>query len=83
MVLLGDLNCTVWSPYFGRLVRDSGLKDSSRGWGVQPSWPAGNWLLRIPIDHCLHSPEVRVVRRGIGPDVGSDHFPVIVEMQLR
>lgn len=82
VLLLGDLNCTPWSPHFARLLVDSGLKDSTRGWGVQPSWPADNWLLRIPIDQCLHSPSIRITRRAIGPDVGSDHFPLIVEFQV-
>lgn len=83
VILLGDLNCTAWSPHFARLLADSGLKDSTRGWGVQRSWPADDWLLRIPIDHCLHSPSIRITRREIGPDAGSDHFPLIVEFQLR
>lgn len=82
VLLFGDLNCSPWSPHFARLLADSGLKDSTRGWGVQSSWPADNWLLRIPIDHCLYSPSIRITRRGIGPDVGSDHFPLIVEFQL-
>ncbi len=83
VLLFGDLNCTPWSPHFARLLADSGLQDSTRGWGVQRSWPADSWLLRIPIDHCLHSPAIRITRREIGPDVGSDHFPLIVEFQLQ
>jgi len=38
--------------------------------------------LLIPIDHCLHSREVRIVRKQIGPDVGSDHYPVVVDFFL-
>ncbi len=82
VLLLGDLNASPWSPHFRRLLRDSGLQDSARGWGVQPTWPVFNPLLRIPIDHALHSPGIGIVRRAIGPDVGSDHFPLIVDFAV-
>jgi endonuclease/exonuclease/phosphatase (EEP) superfamily protein YafD len=79
LVLLGDLNTTPWNFYFQRLLADSGLRSSAEGRGYQASWPGAPFLLRIPLDHVLLSPELRVVRREIGPDVGSDHLPVIVE----
>ena len=80
VVLLGDLNTTPWSHCFKRLLRDAGLADSSRGFGLQPSWPADLFLLGIPIDHCLLTPDLKVVNRRIASDVGSDHFPVVVEI---
>jgi endonuclease/exonuclease/phosphatase (EEP) superfamily protein YafD len=83
VLLLGDLNTTPWSPHFKRLLRQSGLRDSSRGWGVQPTWPVQNPLLWIPIDHCLHSPEIQVVDRQTGPRVGSDHYPLIVDFTVQ
>lgn len=83
ILLLGDLNVSPWSPHFRRLLKRTGLRDSAKGRGVQPSWPAGNPLLWIPIDHCLYSREVTILQRTIGPDVGSDHYPVIVDMALR
>ena len=83
VLLLGDLNVTAWSPHFRRLLRDSGLRDSSQGRGVQPTWPTYSPLLWIPIDHCLHSPEIAIMRKEVGPDVGSDHYPLIVDFVLR
>ena len=80
VVLLGDLNVTPWCHYFKKLVRESGLKDSSLGRGIQPSWPTMFLPLRIPIDHCLVSPGLKVVQRRIGRDVGSDHLPVVVDL---
>jgi len=82
LLMLGDLNVTPWCWYFRRLLKRTGLRDSSKGWGVQPSWPASSFLFRIPIDHVLHSPDLRVVGRSIGRDVGSDHFPVIVDLLM-
>lgn len=82
VLLLGDLNVSPWSPYFRRLLRESGLRDSSQGRGVRPTWPTFNPLMLIPIDHCLYSPGIAIVNRQTGPHVGSDHFPVIVDFVI-
>lgn len=82
-ILIGDLNVTPWSVYFAQLLRDSGLRDGGRGWGIQPSWPTRPAILWISIDHCLLSPELGLVDRQIGPDIGSDHFPLAVRIGTR
>ena len=82
VILAGDLNTTPWNYYFKKLLRQSGLKDSSRGYGIQPTWPNNNPLLRIPIDHLLHSSDIRIVDRYTGGDVSSDHYPVIVDLWI-
>lgn len=81
-ILLGDFNTTAFSPIFDEVLAISGLLDSTRGFGPQPSWPAGlPWILRIPIDHCLHSADLSVTERRIGPSIGSDHLPVLLELR--
>ncbi|MFO1372865.1 MAG: endonuclease/exonuclease/phosphatase family protein [Candidatus Competibacteraceae bacterium] len=82
LLLLGDLNTSPWSPYFDPLLADSGLHDSRLGRGILPSWPAGWPLLWIPIDHALFSNGIQVWRLAIGPDIGSDHYPVIVDFSV-
>lgn len=81
-LVLGDLNLSPWSPWFSRLLADAGLRDSRRGHGIQPSWPAGWPLLWIPIDHVLFSDGIRIRHREIGPAIGSDHYPVIVDFHV-
>jgi endonuclease/exonuclease/phosphatase (EEP) superfamily protein YafD len=76
VIVAGDLNTTPWSHGFRQLVRLRGLQDSAVGRGLQPTWNARQFVPRIPIDHVVVSPEVRVVSRRVGPDVGSDHLPV-------
>lgn len=61
ILLLGDLNVTPWNYYFRRLLTRTGLRDSAKGFGVQPTWPNYNPLLRIPIDHCLHSEGIMLI----------------------
>ncbi len=84
-VVLGDFNSTPWSammaPFFA-----AGLLDSRRGFGLQASWPQGAaWmaLLRIPIDHLLHSDSLVTVERNLGPGGGSDHKAVQVILAHR
>lgn len=81
-LVLGDLNATPWSPYFRDLVRESGLMDARPAWGLFTTWPARSWLLRLPLDHGLVSPDIRVVARRVGRDVGSDHLPIHFELVI-
>lgn len=90
VLIVGDLNTSPWSATFQHLLAVTGLRDSQMGFGVQPSWPVsipkGNIKLTllpmIPIDHVLVSERFVVLERKLGPNVGSDHLPVIVELGL-
>ena len=83
LVLIGDLNTTSWSYCFRDFVKASGLRDSRKGFGVQASWPSFNPLLRIPLDHCLVSDAIVVHHREVGPFVGSDHYPILVDFSVK
>lgn len=48
--------------------------------GVFPTWPANFPLLAIPLDPCLVGSEICVARKRIGPNLGSDHKPLIVDL---
>lgn len=58
------------------------LRDSRRGFGVQPTWNARHPWCMIPIDHCLVSEGASIVDRIVAPDVGSDHRPIIVDFRV-
>jgi endonuclease/exonuclease/phosphatase (EEP) superfamily protein YafD len=79
-LVIGDLNCTPWSPAFRQLLHDGSLQDT--GWGITPTWPVTPWFLRIPLDHCLTTPSILTKEHRVGPDIGSDHFPIIVTVVL-
>jgi endonuclease/exonuclease/phosphatase (EEP) superfamily protein YafD len=81
-IVAGDLNATPWSAAFRDLLATSGLRDTALGRGVQASWNARVWAPRIPIDHILAPPGTEIIRRAVGPFVGSDHFPVEAEIRL-
>lgn len=80
-LVLGDFNVSMWSPFYRRLEQQSGFRNCRRGFGVLPSWPAQlPALARIPIDHCLTSGSLKVRDMHLGPNVGSDHLPLIVSL---
>lgn len=82
-VVVGDFNATPWSAPFRQMVASADLVNSQRGFGLQPTFPTtSNLLLRVPIDHLLHSPALEVVSRELGPSLGSDHFPLVVDLQV-
>jgi len=82
VVLLGDLNLTPYSPPFDRLLGDGRLRDVLHGPGWRPTWRAGFWPLALRIDHVLVSPGLCVDDAIIGPDLGSDHRPVLARLRL-
>jgi len=83
ILLLGDLNVTPWNDYFKKIIEDTELSDSSRGGGPVATWPVKIPPLSIPIDHLLYSDGIVFVKRKTGPNVGSDHYPVTVELFLK
>lgn len=77
-MVMGDFNTTDGSPYFRDFATTTGLRDSRLGFGRQGSWPVGS-PYRIAIDHAFVSNDLAVVSRRLGPSIGSDHRPVILE----
>jgi endonuclease/exonuclease/phosphatase (EEP) superfamily protein YafD len=82
LLVMGDLNLTNWSPYYKSFIKQSGLRDSRQGFGIQATWPVNKPHLWIPIDHILHSPHLQVDRFQKGANISSDHFPVICDFSL-
>jgi endonuclease/exonuclease/phosphatase (EEP) superfamily protein YafD len=82
VVVLGDLNVTAYSPVFVELLARSGLRDCAAGQGLHATWPAPFPPLYLQIDHCLADPRIGIRGLRSGPWVGSDHFPLEVELAL-
>ncbi len=92
IILAGDLNITMWSPYYWRLVSKTGLSNTRKGFGILPTWPTPitysflpGWIttfFQIPIDHCLISAGFATTSIKTTGDTGSDHKPLIVTLKL-
>lgn len=82
-ILIGDINTTMWSPWYRRIERRTGMVNARLGHGVLPSWPTFlPAAARIPIDQCLVTPDITVTGCRLGPPVGSDHLPLIVDVSV-
>ena len=81
-ILLGDLNSTMWGYSYREFEERSGLVNARQGFGVLPSHPMDElFVLRVPIDHCLLSDDLAVTDCRLGDPCGSDHAPLIVEVE--
>jgi len=83
VVVAGDLNATPWSYPFRNFQAETDLLSSQNGFGYQATWPERGSLLRIPIDHLLHSSELTTIARQVGPDLGSDHLPLVTTLKWK
>lgn len=81
-LLGGDFNLTPWSRYFDAFVADSGLADCARGHGWKPTWPQRPAALWIRIDQCFASSHWQTQAVMVGPNLGSDHLPNVVDVTL-
>lgn len=82
VVVAGDLNDVAWSATTRRFKRLSGLLDPRVGRGLFATFHAHHWWLRYPLDHVFHSASFGLVEMRRLPSVGSDHFPILLEIAL-
>lgn len=82
VILIGDLNVSLWSTYYQQLAKESRLVNARKGFGILPSWPTLLPFFQIPIDHCLVSPDIYVDDIRTLPHIGSDHLPLMVDLKL-
>jgi len=82
VIIGGDLNDVAWSYTTRLFLEISKLLDPRRGRGFFNTFHADHAWMRFPLDHLFHSTEftVRDIRRLDA--VGSDHFPIMLDLQF-
>ncbi len=83
-VVFGDFNDVAWSHTSREFLRGADLLDPRRGRGFYNTFPVSPKLFffRYPLDHVFHSKEFGVHHIERSDDIGSDHFPMFIELGL-
>jgi endonuclease/exonuclease/phosphatase (EEP) superfamily protein YafD len=84
-IMLGDFNTTIFSAWYRRLERTSGLKNAQYGFGIMPTWSffeKTTMFNGLQIDQMLVSPEIYIEDRRTLKDYGSDHLPTYTKLWL-
>jgi endonuclease/exonuclease/phosphatase (EEP) superfamily protein YafD len=81
-IVLGDMNDVAWSNLTTAFQKISRLLDPRRGRGIMPTFHAKIPLMRIPIDQIFCSSNFRLIGIERMPAMGSDHFPIFVQLAL-
>jgi endonuclease/exonuclease/phosphatase (EEP) superfamily protein YafD len=88
-IVAGDFNATPWS---WAVRRFDGIRGFERWTRALATWPApgaveektlSSPMAFLPIDHVFATFDWRLVRARRGPAVGSDHYPVVIELARR
>jgi len=80
VAVCGDFNTPPWSGPLRDFASDARLHDlyGGRAWAGY-SWPTWGFILRVPLDNCFTSSGLAATAYRDGPDVGSDHRPLVVD----
>jgi endonuclease/exonuclease/phosphatase (EEP) superfamily protein YafD len=81
VIVCGDFNSPPWSGPLRDFAGDARLHDvyGSHAWAGY-SWPTWGYVLRVPIDNCFLSKGLAFTGHHDGPNIGSDHRPLVVDV---
>lgn len=80
-LLVGDFNATPWSRVMIDLKK-TGLQRVDCGAPWRSTWRSRLPLAGLPIDHAYVGRDIRGATCRVGPDIGSDHYPLIIDLVL-
>ena len=75
-LVVGDFNATPWSAGLRAFRSENDLS----GFNTRATWPVWLGFAGIPLDHAFVSRDLRIFGIETGPDIGSDHRPVLIDI---
>lgn len=82
VIVGGDFNDVAWSHTTRLFRRIGGFLDPRIGRGLFNSFDATHPFMRYPLDHVFASRQFRLIELRRLPDIGSDHFPMLVTLDF-
>lgn len=80
VLVMGDFNSVPWEGHFAGFMRVNGLRSALENQGYKVTWPTWMPIMGIPMDHILISHDVIFDKIQICPHVGSDHYPLSINL---
>jgi endonuclease/exonuclease/phosphatase (EEP) superfamily protein YafD len=82
IIVAGDFNATSASLTMQGFLQTAGLRPLGWQWPPLSTWPS--WLphLGFQIDHILTKGGIQLVTAETGPDLGSNHLPLMAELRI-
>ena len=83
IIIAGDLNSTKYSPQYKKFIASTNINEAH---DIVKFFDRGSWNayhippMRITLDHILSTKDITPLIYNIGSFVGSDHFPIFVEL---
>ncbi len=77
-LVAGDFNATPWSAGLRAFLSQTRLI----GFNTRATWPVWLGFAGIPIDHAFASRDLRILDIETGPNIGSDHRPILIDVAL-
>ena len=79
-LVLGDFNSVPWERHFVDFCHKTNLKSTAQGYGYPITWPTYFLAMGIPMDHILLPSHVSYSALKVGPNAGSDHYPIAINL---
>lgn len=81
-IVVGDLNDVAWSHTSRRFKQYCAVVDPRQGRGIYNTYNVFVPLFRYPLDHFFYTPHFRLVSLKKMKAIGSDHFPMMIKLNL-
>lgn len=82
-IVAGDLNDVAWSHTTHLFQKISGMLDPRIGRRPMCTFPVGFPPIAFPLDHVFVSSHFKLVSFERMPSIGSDHYPVFIDVEYR